>query len=678
MQGAYKALLIILGLLATTDVLAVDKADCMALFRATGAKPGTQMCQLDASLYDVNLGNYWCGVHIPEYCGEVPRKNQCTSVGHPIDSSNGNKHLTERDYGGVGAFPLVVERYYNSLATFAPDPRTGSGWRMNYLRRIDKGGSSTAFVTRANGLVLYYSASGGAWVADADIKDKLVEQKNAAGKTTGWQFQNADDDTVESYDANGLLTRMVARNGQVQTLGYSTASTPSGMAPGPNYLIRVTDHFGRQLNFTWNSDGTLATFSDPQGNVYRYGYDNQKRLITVIYPAEGAGQPKRTYLYNEPEHTSGSSDYTLLTGIIDENNVRLAIYDYDAEGRGIGTQYAGGADKYTLQYGVGATAITDPLGSVRTYRFSKIFGALRMAGVDQPGGAGCAAASNSVRYDANGNVRSRTDFNGVTTTYAYDLARNLETSRTEAAGTPLARTISTDWHPAFRVPAHVAEPNRLTTYSYFANGELQAKTVQATDDPTGERGLNASLVGMPRTWRYTYNAAGQILTATGPRTDVADITTYRYDDPSGNLLTVTDAVGHVTRLSDYDAHGRAGKIVEPNGVAVTLAYTPRGWLASRTETAGVVSRQTRYEYDNAGLFKKVTLPDTSILNYGYDEAHRLTDVSDAMGNVIHYVLDNMGNRVEETVQDASGTLARKTTRIYDELNRVKEVTGGRQ
>ena len=46
-------------------------------------------------------------------------------------------------------------------------------------------------------------------------------------------------------------------------------------------------------------------------------------------------------------------------------------------------------------------------------------------------------------YDANGNIASKTDFNGNRTTYSYDLTRNLETSRTEASGTALARTINT-------------------------------------------------------------------------------------------------------------------------------------------------------------------------------------------------------------------------------------------
>ena len=51
-------------------------------------------------------------------------------------------------------------------------------------------------------------------------------------------------------------------------------------------------------------------------------------------------------------------------------------------------------------------------------------------------------------YDANGNIASRTDFDGHQTTYVYDMTRNLETSRTEGlttagVATPATRTITT-------------------------------------------------------------------------------------------------------------------------------------------------------------------------------------------------------------------------------------------
>jgi len=48
---------------------------------------------------------------------------------------------------------------------------------------------------------------------------------------------------------------------------------------------------------------------------------------------------------------------------------------------------------------------------------------------------------------------------------------------------------------------------------------------------------------------------GQVVKVDGARTDVIDITQYAYD-VQGNLAKVTDALGHVTKITSYDANGR--------------------------------------------------------------------------------------------------------------------------
>ena len=369
-----------------------------------------------------------------------------------------------------------------------------------------------------------------------------------------------------------------------------------------------------------------------------------------------------------------------ITGITDENGNRLATYTYDATGRGTGTEYADGADRYTLTFASGATTIVDPLSTSRVYSYKQVAGAPRLTGISQPGGAGCAASANSIAYDTNANVSARTDFRGVQTTYTYNLVRNLETSRTEAAGMAEARTISTEWHPAFRLRTKVAEPKLLTTYTYDADGNLLTQTEQATLDATGAQGFAAAVSGSARTTTYTYNQAGQVLTVTGQRTDIADQTTYTYDGATGNVATVTNAAGHVTRYDSHDASGRPTQITEPNGVVTKLTYAPRGWLLSSVRSAadGTQSETTSFTYTPSGQVQTVTLPDNTTLTYSYDKAQRLTSIADSAGNTVSYTLDKMGNRTQETIRDAAGTLARTITRAYDALNRLQQQTGGAQ
>src|SRR5258706_15196102 len=200
-----------------------------------------------------------------------------------------------------------------------------------------------------------------------------------------------------------------------------------------------------------------------------------------------------------------------LTSMVDENNTRFAPFNYDAQGRGISTEHAGGVEKNHLTFltpNVQSSTV-DARNPSRGYTFATVLGMIRNTGITQPCGTpGCTdTVSTAYTYDANGNIASRADFNGNVTNYSYVLSRNLETSRTEAYGTPQARTITTPWHPTYPLPATITEPtsvgNRVTTYSYYASGNALSKSV-AVAAFTPVRGL-------------TYDQYGRVLTATDPR-----------------------------------------------------------------------------------------------------------------------------------------------------------------
>ena len=124
-------------------------------------------------------------------------------------------------------------------------------------------------------------------------------------RSVGYSFtlRTTDDDQIESYDATGKLVQITDRNGQTQTLTYSDVSTPSSIAPVPGLLIRVTDSFAHQLNFTYDGVGRLTTMTEPAGGLYQYGFDINGRLATVTYPDTRV----RTYVYNEAAFTANTS-----------------------------------------------------------------------------------------------------------------------------------------------------------------------------------------------------------------------------------------------------------------------------------------------------------------------------------------------------------------------------------
>ena len=180
----------------------------------------------------------------------------------------------------------------------------------------------------------------------------------------------------------------------------------------------------------------------------------------------------------------------------------------------------------------------------------------------------------------------------------------------------------------------------------------------------------SSVSATERNWSYTYNSLGLIETADGPRTDVQDVTTYGYD-AQGHLSSVTNALGHVTLLSNFDILGNPQNLIDANGTPTSLTYTVQGWLAS-VSTAGST---TSFEHDAVGQITKVTRGDGSFLIYTWDDARRLTKITNNLGESIEFSLDSMGNRTAQWIKDASNHLTQQQTWVYDELGRLLRSIG---
>ena len=591
----------------------------------------------------------WSGgtVQTPQKDIGKPSQNTCPGnnatdpvlnalCGNPINAATGNKLQIETDFTASPNTGLSLVRYYNSLDTGGS--AFGSNWRTTWHRALTVSGT-TVTVTRADGRQDTFTNNNGVYTADPDVTSVLTT--TTANGVITYQLLTASDST-ETYAANGTLLSIASRDGLATTLSYN----------GSNQLTTVTGPFGHVMSFAYDSSGRVVHMTAPDGGVYAYAYDANNNPIAVTYP----DKTTRHYVYNEQTNTANTNLPHALTGIIDELGNRFATWGYNAQGAAISSQHAGGAELTTVSYGDNASTVTDANGNVHTYGFTTLFNMIKpvsLTGVPIPSLGG-----NAFSYDANGFIASKTDYDYNVTTYTHD-ARGNQTSRTEATGTAQARTITTTWHPTFHLPTQITEPNRVTTLSYDSHGNLTQKTI-----------ADASNSKNTRTWSYTYNANGQVTQADGPRTDVADITQYSYD-AKGDLASVTDALGHVTAISAYDADGRPLTLQDPNGLITQLAYDPRGRLLSRN-TGG---ETTAYSYDAAGQVLKITKPDASFAAFSYDPAHRLTQVSDNLGNKIVYTLDANDNQTKKQVYDPSGTLTRSLGQTFDAVNRLQTSVG---
>jgi len=580
---------------------------------------------------------------------DAGQPDKCT--GNPINTATGNKFQREVDSNSGAGIPFT--RSYNSVGKRL-DSGLGLGWQHNWSARIvpvigsDKPADVDADdlnhwpgdatprllfyrIERADGASVSVDPDGN--LVDASNKFSLQFSKAADG------FTLFDGLVTERYDLTGKLISLQEAGGRSYTLAYNG-----------DLLATVTDTTtGRTLQFTYESASSNRLVRVDAGSqlVASFQYDAKGLLSQVSH----ADSTSRQYLYDDA-NAPGK-----LSGIMDEANVRYATWAYDTAGRAIRSEHAGGVDRYTLSFGSDATGTTwsdetGPLGATRRFSFSQLGQRILTTGNTQPATSGCQAGISQYGYDALGNMTSKQDLAGTRTTYEYDQARKLETTRTEAAGTTLARTVTTTWHPTFALPATITEPGKATANVYDGNGNLTSRTV--TDTATQQS----------RTWLYSYDSGNRLLSATAPGNL---ITRYSYDS-QGNLATVTDPAGLVTRYTQYDANGLPLTISQPSGtyssVTIKLQYDGRGRLTQRTVGTDI----TVYTYTVTGLLQSVTLPSGTSLRYDYDAASRLVAVTDNQGNSIRYTLDAMGNRTHEEINDASSSLQSLIARVEADRN----------
>ena len=170
-------------------------------------------------------------------------------------------------------------------------------------------------------------------------------------------------------------------------------------------------------------------------------------------------------------------------------------------------------------------------------------------------------------------------------------------------------------------------------------------------------------------------ASVELLSAVdGPLPGSADTTGYGYDT-SGNLISVTDELGHVTRITRLDAAGRPLSVTDANGVVTAMAYDARGRLTSVTANPGATQARTLITYDAAGQVTRVTAPDNSYLQYTWNDARRLTSIVNNGKERIDYAYNANGDVISRTVRSPSRAIVRQQSALFDELGRLMRSIG---
>ena len=478
--------------------------------------------------------------------------------------------------------------------TFGNMPALGGLWESSLHRNLVMGtGAFGATLYRGDGHTVSFRYSGTAYIADADVTGTFTVISG------GYRYVDAKSRTIETYNMAGQLTGWADTAGNTLTFSYSTAAGAG--VPAAGYLQKVTDNNGRFLSFVYTLpaggvatlDGVVTSVIDSTGRTTGISFDTNGNLKQLTWPdtktrqfvyensslpwaLTGVIDEKNVRYATFAYDTAGRALSTEHAGGVEKYSVSYTTppqvtmtQTYDS-----GTQITNRTYDWQAPAGV---QLTRPNGEVANGSTSIVLGYPLPTGLSQPAGSGCAASNNASTFDASGNLTSTDDFSGQRSCYAHD-ASNRETVRVEGLATTAAcaavlpgastlpvgsRKTETSWHADWRLPVKVSQPLLITSTVYHGqpdpfnsnivancttaaalpNGKalpVVCKTVeQATTDADGAQGLAATVdTSVPsRTFRFTYDAMGRMLSSTDPLNRVATRVYY----PSSSSFSDSEA-----------------------------------------------------------------------------------------------------------------------------------------
>ena len=515
--------------------------------------------------------------------------------------------------------------------------------------------------------------------------------------TTGSTLTRTDrDGATASYtwDAARNLYVSPAGAGALDTIAYDAAALrfnwtdgSSGLvegyeATGSGRLLFASDPAGNTLTYAYNSNGTLASVGDANGETTYFDYDGTNLTQIRTVANNGAALTRVRYAYDSANRLS-----TVIVDLSPEDNsvadgrTYVTTYSYDGESTRIasvtqndgtslafayvlvGSEYRvatvkdglGQTTSYTYNTAAGTTTVADPLGLVSVYSYDPAGQLTQIQGPPLNG----ASQVTLFSYDGNGNVTMVTDPLGAVVTMEYDAYGN-QTLQRDATGNTVTRT-------------------------FDARNQLLTETVYLAPDPDA---AGTALPTRPATTRYVYDSTGRnqlrfVLSAEGR------VTEYRYDGYGQRISTLQHAAAH------FDVSALAPTATPTEAQLVAWSTTQDRTKASRTDVVydargqiqkvtvfgrldaggnGVIDGTqsvTQYVYDRAGLLlNSISATDGTTL-YTYDGKGRQLSVQNAAGEITLTSYDDANNRT--LVTQANGLV---TTSTYDRNGRLVSVSQG--
>lgn len=428
-----------------------------------------------------------------------------------------------------------------------------------------------------------------------------------------------------------------ARNNQTDFVYYpsgngasllNTATRPAAASGGARPVY----------TFTYNSRGQLLTTTDPTGVgvLNSYHSTNGNLLSSTLDP--GGIDAVTGYGYDVIGNLASTTDPRL----------NVTEYGYDNNRRKTHTLSHNGNVAAPLI--AAQKTIYDPLGRVTTEQAGTAFSGTTVTAWQ---------TVKSMTYTETGKVKTEENGAGNRTTYTYE-----DMDRVFQIEDPVSRRTRFDYNVAGEVLKEIraygtARQQDYATYTYSLNG--QRKTVKDANNnrseyfydgfdrlkklcfPQSTLGQNAPNAADCEQYEFDENGNRKKLI----KRDGLEIL-YVYDNLNREKLKDWPDGAANDVFSDYDLAGRPlwKRFGSTGGQGIDYTY---GDTAKRLTAETSFGRVLAFEYDDNNNRTRVTHPDTNYISYEYDALNRMTYVREngamsGAGVLAHYEYDALSRR----------------------------------
>ena len=660
------------------------------------------------------------GDNQPTYFDDTPVSTPAPTIADPVDTADDTFQIENTDLSVGQAEPhgITLSRYYNGTRRFSNPAGMTGGWIHNYSITAKNiaapqaclGGTTPAqaasmFTATAAAIATY---NGGYpnpknWLTTALIAKWGVDQITKSGVSV-----SVGKDTLQFVQLpNGVFTppanctATLAQNGSAYSLQQRHGNTFNFNSLG--LLTSIIDQYSQSLNLTYNASNWVATIKDWQNrHTFTFTYNGTpSRLASVSDGTRTVSYGYSTTYNSQGDLTSFTdpegkiSTYTYdtnhqITATLDAQSRLVVSNVYDSQGH-ITTQYTqGSTNKTWLIYWSGwQTTEFDPAGGEVDYlyddqgRLTTVFDQLdyetdtyydgqnhiiyTVSPLDEVSQFVYDGNNNLIQtidplnftnqfvYDNNNNLIKKIDPRGNASTFGYNSQFSL-TGSTNGAGDYENYTFNTDGTLHTRT-----DSGGTTTNSYDSNGLLNG--IGYPGGLGNEGFANSSFGDMtshtdPRgnVTTFSYNNRRQLTNSIAP----TNLVTRIAYDPVGNAASATDPRGNVSSNIWSVTHhllATALPATSQGTPIVTNIYDNRDWLISSIDP---LQKTTQFTNDADGRLVAATDPLSRTTIFGYDADSRKITTKNAAGEVTSQNWDARGELIQLT--DGAG---HTVLRAYD-------------